>query len=99
MLHYYRFLQTRNHCFYLLQNIFTFQMIPTEVESLQNQLTELQLDVEEFFAILLSMYDLDLCKECFLDKIHKVDCVFETFVCLLSVKFCFLYFESISRSI
>lgn len=40
-------------------------MIPAEVESLQSQLVDLQLAVDEFFAILLSMYDLDLCKESF----------------------------------
>ena len=42
-------------------------MIPAEVESLQSQLVDLQLAVDEFFAILLSMYDLDLCKESFSD--------------------------------
>ena len=38
-------------------------MIPTEVESLQDQLTEGSLEVEEFFAILLSTYEFDDSKE------------------------------------
>ena len=38
-------------------------MIPSEVESLQDQLTEGSLEVEEFFAILLSTYEFDASKE------------------------------------
>ena len=38
-------------------------MIPSEVESLQNQLTEGSLGVEEFFAIILSTYEFDDSKE------------------------------------
>ena len=38
-------------------------MIPAEVENLQSQLVEGQLSVEEFFAIIMQSYDLDLCKE------------------------------------
>ena len=34
-------------------------MIPSEVESLQDQLTEGSLEVGEFFAILLSTYEFD----------------------------------------
>ena len=52
--------------YYLQTQIYTCtKMIPAEVESLQSQLVDLQLAVDEFFAILLSMYDLDLCKESF----------------------------------
>ena len=40
-----------------------FVMIPSEVESLQDQLTEGSLEVEEFFAILLSTYEFDASKE------------------------------------
>ena len=40
-------------------------MIPTEVESLQAQLTDGSLQVEEFFAILLTTYELDISKEKF----------------------------------
>ena len=40
-------------------------MIPAEVENLQSQLVEGQLSVEEFFAIIMQSYDLDLCKESF----------------------------------
>ena len=40
-------------------------MIPTEVENLQTQLTDGDLHVEEFFAILLSTYELDASKEIF----------------------------------
>ena len=40
-------------------------MIPSEVESLQAQLTEGGLQVEEFFAILLSTYELETSKEIF----------------------------------
>ena len=38
-------------------------MIPSEGESLQDQLTEGSLEVEEFFAILLSTYEFDASKE------------------------------------
>ena len=38
-------------------------MIPSEVESLQNQLTEGSLEGEEFFAILMSTYEFDDSKE------------------------------------
>ena len=37
-------------------------MIPSEVESLQHQLIEDQLHVDEFFTILLSSYEFDTCK-------------------------------------
>ena len=37
-------------------------MIPSEVERLQNQLTEGSLKVEEFFAILLSTFEFDASK-------------------------------------
>ena len=40
-------------------------MIPTEVESLQTQLTNGELDVGEFFAVLLSTYEFDSSKESF----------------------------------
>ena len=40
-------------------------MIPVEVENLQSQLVESLLSVDEFFAIILQSYDLDLCKESF----------------------------------
>ena len=40
-------------------------MIPAEVENLQSQLVGGQLAVEEFFAIIMQSYDLDLCKESF----------------------------------
>ena len=40
-------------------------MIPSEVESLQAQLTEGGLQVEELFAILLSTYELETSKEIF----------------------------------
>ena len=71
-------------------------MIPTEVESLQSQLTDSQLEVEEFFVILLSTYDLDLCKECFQD-------MFSNFVFIWQLKYILFlfwaYFESLCRSI
>ena len=38
-------------------------MIASEVESLQDQLTVGSLEVEEFFAILLSTYEFDASKE------------------------------------
>jgi len=47
-------------------------MIPTEVESLQAQLTDGSLQVEEFFAILLSTYELDISKLYFKTVIHRL---------------------------
>ena len=38
-------------------------MIPREVESLQDQLTQGSLQAEEFFAIVLSTYEFDTSKE------------------------------------
>ena len=38
-------------------------MIPSEVESLQDQLTQGSLEVEEFFAVILSNYEFDDSKE------------------------------------
>ena len=40
-------------------------MIPAEVENLQSQLVEGHLAVEEFFAIILQSYELELCQESF----------------------------------
>ena len=37
-------------------------MIPLEVENLQSQLSGGEIEVDEFFAILLSSYELDLCQ-------------------------------------
>ena len=40
-------------------------MIPAEVENLQSQIVEGQLAVDQFFAIILQSYDLEICKESF----------------------------------
>ena len=37
-------------------------MIPLEVENLQSQLSGGEIEVDDFFAILLSSYELDLCQ-------------------------------------
>ena len=45
-------------------------MIPAEVENLQSQLVEGHLAVEEFFAIILQSYELELCQESFTIHVH-----------------------------
>ena len=50
-------------------------MIPLEVENLQSQLSGGEIEVDDFFAILLSSYELDLCQvykfSWFSIKVHK----------------------------
>jgi len=47
-------------------------MIPLEVENLQSQLSGGEIEVDEFFAILLSSYELDLCQVYLKTVIHNL---------------------------
>ena len=60
-------------------------MIPAEVESLQTQLTNGELNVEEFFAILLSTYEFDSSKEIFNPSVILLNPTMADFHCHFTV--------------